>query len=87
MIPLEPNLKEIGKLPVPRDVPRRKVAMVIKNRLVRRILMIQPRRCPGLEKKVRVNEAHTAGIINPAAPPEQALLAFPKNQPQPLGQG
>ena len=59
VVPLQPDLEQVLELPVLRDVPRRQVAMIIKDRLRLRELVIEPRRRPGVQEKVFVNEFHT----------------------------
>src|ERR1019366_350848 len=58
MVPFEPDLGEIVELPVLSDVARRKVAVVIENRLRLRKLVIEAAGSARLEEKVFVDELH-----------------------------
>src|SRR5262245_56593265 len=59
VVPLEPDLKKVFKLPVLGDIARRKVAVVVENGLFFGELMIEPPRNAALQQKLLVNETHT----------------------------
>lgn len=58
MVTLQPNLEQIAELPIVSDVAGGQVAMVIKDRLFFRKVMIEPFGSAGLQQKIFVNEFH-----------------------------
>ena len=58
MVAFEPDFEEVVKLAVFRDVARRKMAVIIKDRLFFGKLMIEPSGGSGLQEKIFVNEFH-----------------------------
>ena len=58
VIALEPDLEEVVEAPVAGHVGRRQVAVVVENRLPRRMLVIEPARRGAVEQEVVGDETH-----------------------------
>src|ERR1700690_1301705 len=58
MIAFQPDFKKVLEPAVGRDVARRKVAMIIENRLVFGVMMVKLPGRPGAQQKIFVDEGH-----------------------------
>ena len=58
MIALEPDLEQVVELPVLGDVARRQVVVVVEDRLLGGVALVQPPRRRGLKKEICAEERH-----------------------------
>jgi hypothetical protein len=58
VIAFQPDLEQIGELPVAGNVSRRKVAVIVQNRLVLSVFVIQAARSGAGQQEVVMDERH-----------------------------
>jgi len=58
VIPLQPDLEEVGEPAILRDVLRREMAVVVDDRLMRRAGLVEPARRVAVKQKIAVDECH-----------------------------
>ena len=67
MVAFQPSLVQVGELPVPSDVCRRQVVVVVDDRQPRRVLVVEPAGRLAVEEEVVVDKGREEVHLHHAA--------------------